>query len=181
MNHLRLCIHLLLYLLLLPGLSLAGEHMVAKKESLIAAYVYNFIQYSDWPTSKNDNAGKLLSILGTHPFGTSLDAIAEKSPASHRLSVRYCADIPCLQGSDAVFIPRAEASSLPQTLQALQGEPILTISDIPDFATSGGMIELVYKNKKLRFRINLLHVKREKILISSQLLHFSEVIEEEVR
>ena len=67
-----------------------------------------------------------------------------------------------------------ENDRLDSVLQALQGRSILTVSDLPDFTSRGGMIELYMEKNKIRMRISLAVVKAAGLSISSKLLRLAE-------
>lgn len=55
-------------------------------------------------------------------------------------------------------------------LAAVQGLPVLTISDTPQFVERGGMIGLVIEGERVRFEANLEPAQRGNLRLSSQLL-----------
>ena len=81
---------------------------------------------------------------------------------------------PKIKACHVLFISRSENDRVEQILQNLQGRNILTVSDIPDFAARGGMIELFMEKNKIRMRINLSAVKAAGLNISSKLLRLAE-------
>ena len=57
-----------------------------------------------------------------------------------------------------------------QIVEALDKEVVLTVSDMPQFAQRGGMIQFVLEGKKVRFEVNLTAVERAGLTLSSELL-----------
>ena len=55
--------------------------------------------------------------------------------------------------------------------------PILTVSDIDDFARAGGMIGLVEAEQRIRFDINLATARQANLKLSSQLLKLATIVE----
>jgi hypothetical protein len=64
----------------------------------------------------------------------------------------------------------SEDRELARDLEALHGAPILTVSDIPDFVSRGGMIQFVLIDNRVRFEINVSNAERAGLTVSSQLL-----------
>ncbi len=56
--------------------------------------------------------------------------------------------------------------------------PILTVAEIKKFCESGGTINLMNKNKKVRLEINVDAAQRAGLNISSKLLNLSKIIKE---
>jgi len=75
-----------------------------------------------------------------------------------------------------LFIGKSDERQYQRQLKLIADHPVLTISDIPGFASQGGMIEIKYHNKKLTFVVNLQAVKRAGLYISAQLLQLGEVV-----
>ena len=51
--------------------------------------------------------------------------------------------------------------------------PILTVSDLPGFDRAGGMIELVVRERRLRFEINLDAVRGARLRLDPKLLRLA--------
>jgi hypothetical protein len=49
----------------------------------------------------------------------------------------------------------SESGCLKEILAALENALVLTVSDVPDFVSRGGMIEFVTKVNKVQFEVNL--------------------------
>ncbi len=75
-----------------------------------------------------------------------------------------------------MFISRAEQGRFKALLAKLGRLPILTISDIGDFAQAGGMIGLVETNQRIRFDINLAATRQANLKLSSQLLKLATIV-----
>jgi len=78
--------------------------------------------------------------------------------------------------SSALYIGESGRQDFKRLLTLLEGEAVLTISDIPGFAEQGGMVEIKYHNKKLTFVVNLQAVERAGFYISAQLLQLGEIV-----
>ena len=50
---------------------------------------------------------------------------------------------------------------------------MLTVSDTPSFASNGGMIQFVLKDKKVQFEVNLTAAEKASLTLSSQLLEIA--------
>jgi len=168
-------------LLLIAPLGMAwanDEATSTRTERLMAVYVYNFTRYTNWPLEDASQMPTRLAVLGRNPFGSSLDEVADKSPASSKLLLSYCGDLNCTRDSDAVFIAggNMNVSSLRIMLDQWSGKSVLTISDMPGFADMGGMIELKHAKGRLTFRINVAAAAKANLHISAQLLQLAEVV-----
>jgi len=166
----------LLFICATPSLS-AGS-VKAGIENLKSVYIFNFIRFSDWPAQgelkKTSNIR--LHVLGEPEILSVMQSIADK-PAGKAmdLHISNCSTDVCIKHASALFIGKPVVK-YQHLLQLVAGRPILTISDIPGFASHGGMIEMKYHNKKLTFVVNVQAVKRAGLYISAQLLAVGEVV-----
>jgi len=153
----------------------AGEPLKADIHDMKAAYIFNFIRFTDWPDS-DTGQGINLKIVDANQVGSVLQAIADK-PVAQRIAlhVEACSDEPCLRQASALFVGKS-SDDYRRLLAMFDRRPILTMSDIPGFARHGGMIEIKYDHKKLTFIVNIQEVRRAGLYISAQLLQLGEII-----
>jgi hypothetical protein len=94
----------------------------------------------------------------------------------HPLRVRHFANAAEATGCRILFIARSEAARIEETLQALQGRSVLTVTDIDGAEKHGAMIVLRNDNNHIRMRINLAAARASHLVISSKLLRPAEVV-----
>jgi hypothetical protein len=167
--------------MLLPGTPLfAGEQAVkATASDLKAAYIFNFIRFAEWPDSAREKTRNrlLINVLNDRKLHDVLKNISKKAVGRQmKLEVQSCSTEVCIKQSSIIFIGQSDGAEYHQLLKSLGDKPVLTISDIPEFATTGGMIEIRQTDKKMAFVINLDTVKQADLYISSQLLQLANVI-----
>jgi len=138
-----------------------------------AAYLANFGRFVEWPNSvavaKSESFN--ICVLGQDPFGADLDAAVtgETIGGSRVLAKRIS------RPQDAVdcrilFISSSEVSQWKEILTALRPLSILTVSDMPQFARRGGIIQFLLDGNRVRFDINLAATERVGLNLSSELL-----------
>ena len=137
-----------------------------------AAYLSNFGRFVDWarqPAPERPNF--TICILGDDPFGPALDtAVAGESIRRLPLVATRISRVTDAEGCRIVFISNSLAPQLGGILAALRDSGALTVSDIPQFAARGGMIELLLVGKKVRFEINVGATDKAGLTLSSELL-----------
>lgn len=161
---------------LIPGVAGANEF---DEYAVKAAYLYNFAKYVEWPpgTFASADAPLLICIAGDDPFGDALAALSGKMIENHPVKVRPLAVTTDLNPCHIVFVSRAEQGRLKTLLAKLARQPILTVSDISDFAQAGGMIGLIEADQRIRFSINLNATRQADLKLSSQLLKLATIVE----
>jgi len=138
-----------------------------------AAYLFNFSKFVEWPPHafSSPSAPLVIGILGSDPFGGTLDRITQGEVVhGHKLVVRHCRTIGDIKGCHIVFIPKTESGRVGEALAAVRGSGALTVGDSDHFVTQGGMIGFVLAGKTVRFQINAGVARREALAISSRLL-----------
>ncbi|MDB6019022.1 MAG: YfiR family protein [Pedosphaera sp.] len=161
----------------------AGAQAAASKEYQIkSAFLFNFAQFVEWPanTFTNAEAPFCIGILGEDSFGRALDeTIQGETIQNHKLLIQRSQRLEDLQACQLVFISKSEKGRVAEVLSKLGDRRILTVSELPGFASRGGMINFYLEGKKVRFEINPAAAQREGLKISSQLLSLGKIIEPE--
>jgi hypothetical protein len=77
-----------------------------------------------------------------------------------------------------VFINQSHKSSLEQILIFLKGKNILTISNIPDFAQQGGMVEFnMGQDKRIHLQINRNSIGVAGLRVEDRLMNLAKVVQ----
>jgi hypothetical protein len=141
-----------------------------------AAYLLNFLKFIQWPATSGEGVVPIC-VLGHDPFGAALDKIVAgqqiggKNVVSRRLNKPDDVD-----GCRVLFIDSSESGRLASTLASLDDTPVLTVSDIPDFVSRGGIIQFVLRGDRVRFEINLINAQRIGLNVSSQMLNVASAV-----
>ena len=140
---------------------------------LKAAYLYNFGKFIRWPAAATPASNQVfpICVLGKNPFGSSLEATLKgESIEGKSLAVRYLASTADMNGCRILFVSDSEEHRVDAILSEVGKRPILTVSDIPDFADRGGDIEFLRVGEKIRFKVNLGAAEKAGLTLSSDLL-----------
>jgi hypothetical protein len=170
---------LLAVLLLLIGLL---SHAAAEdlERQLKAAFLYRFAQFVEWPHEAGGEPSRqlVLCMLGTDVFEGALNSIAGKTVRERELVVKFVASPRQLGQCHMVFLAEPGPEVLKTTVNQGRQAHVLTVSDQPGFAASGGMIELLRQNNRLQFEINLGAAREAGLVVSSNLLRLARRIYE---
>jgi len=170
-----------LRLLLLPlvavGLAWTAEPQDSKPEYLVKAKLLHVLsKYVTWP-DQPDQALTFLTVVGDSPFEGNLEAVfpaAEQKGSLRPLT--YARKSPRMGLTKILFICESETASLPQILGAVKGQPVLTVSDQPGFASRGVMINLVYQGGHVIIEVNLAALQGANLRLSSQVLKLAKIV-----
>lgn len=152
------------------ALSPAGEYEVK------AAFLVKFAEFVRWPAAAfaDESAPFVLCVAGEDPFGAAFDSFTQGKVAGRSLAVRPVdATAPLPKSCHLLFIAGSEAPRLAGILGALGRTPVLTVSDLGDFAAAGGMIQLFFAGGKIRFEISQEAAESAGLKVDARLLKLS--------
>jgi len=165
-------------LILFAFILLAPLNALAQKPTQFdveAAYLFNFAKYVRWPP--HDPGNFEICVLGSDPFGNSLDQITHGEKINgEQLTLRHLQVASDALTCRIVFLGSTESKHLAQDLTLLSGRPILTVSDIANFASNGGEIQFVNDDGRVRFLINRRAAEKCGLALSSELLKVAKLV-----
>jgi hypothetical protein len=144
-----------------------------------AIFLFNFSQFVDWPAASfaDDRSPLVIGLLGSDPFGTTLDEIVRGETVNGRpLEVRRYNAVEQIDACHILFIERSQNERLDAVLAALKGRSVLTVGDFEGFARRGGIIRFVTVGNKIRLRVNLTAAQDAQLTISSKLLRPAQIV-----
>lgn len=154
------------------AVSTAAQAEEATEYSLKAVLYYRLSQFVYWPTDKPVPKPMSLCVVGKNPFG---NAFAQLDQSAGNAEIQFApGDIATCQ---MIFIPRSEAANLAGWLERAAPRQLVTVSDIPGFARSGGMIELPLEGERVGIVINRRSAQKRGFEFNAQLLRLARVIE----
>ncbi|HEX2861806.1 MAG TPA: YfiR family protein [Lacunisphaera sp.] len=158
-----------------------GFAQVSREYDLKAAFLYNFITFTEWPADAfhSSESPYVVGVVGEDPFGSALDEIVNGERIKGRpLVVRRFRRLDDLHNCHILFISSSEARRLPDTLRRLRGRPVLTVSDMPGFTAAGGGIGFT-STTKIGLNINPGALRDANLVVSSKLLRLARLTEAE--
>jgi hypothetical protein len=156
-----------------------------------AAFLVNFVRYSDWPPQRFDGPASpyVVTVLGSQEATAALGAVAAAAGdiQGRRIVVRRL-DFPRdagmaqrgaatarLRDSHLVFIHHSANAAPRDVLRLLAGAPVLTVSDVPGFAANGGMLGLVRSGRRLAFEANPAAIQAANLAVSAKVLKLARI------
>jgi hypothetical protein len=159
------------------GIALAPGAASAADESLEyavkAAFLYKFGSFVEWPPAAFASPASpfQLCIVGEDPFGATLDKAIGGQQVAHRpIEVRRLKTVRPDSGCHIVYLAASEAQRLAQTIEALRGSSVLTVTDSRSPGMSAGIVNFVIKDDRVRFDIDDEAAAQNRLAISSKLL-----------
>ena len=136
-----------------------------------ATYLYKFTSFVDWPadTFTSPTAPIALCVVGNDAMSELLmRAVQGQKSDSHSFAVRRT-DAASSAGCNIMFVAGSSAEAIRQSLAAVHGKPVLTVTDeAPEGAK--GIINFLVADNRVRFEIDNEAASQNKLVISSKLL-----------
>jgi hypothetical protein len=169
----------------------APERRPPNEVEVEAAYLVNFLRYTQWPASSftAPNSPYVVTVVGSPQAAASVRAVAAAAASvdGRPIEVRWLSqargtrEIPFdspqdldaraqLRGSPLVFFHRSAGPVRAQVLSDLASAPVLTVSDLDDFTSQGGMLALVRDDRRIVFRANVSAIRGAGLLVSAKVL-----------
>ncbi len=114
-----------------------------------AAFIINFLKFVEWPGdfAVSKQSAINICVIGDSPFSEQVKKLFSSSSALKVNLVEKGAWSGSAAGCHIAYISESESQKIPEITTALKAAPVLTVSDIEDFAERGGMIGFVAQNK----------------------------------
>lgn len=144
-------------------------------EQIKAAYLYNFAKFAEWPSDiLAPDSDIRVCVVGEGPVNEAISALQGRKIGEHLVNIMNFKHTDSgLERCQLLFFAQSEQTRFLVTLKALGNAPVLTISDIEDFAEKGGGVGLVYREDKVKFEVNLDSVRVANLHLPGQLLNIA--------
>ena len=157
-----------------------------QRTALEAAYVMNFLNYSEWPSmAAADTPGEVtVLVLGSPTVVRTFRATAETASTRGTRPVRVRGMDPrrlddprqlqrLMEDVHAVFVADADPVFADAVIEAARGRPILTIGEGRAFVQRGGMLAFLREGRNLVFTSNVQAVIDSPVTLSSKVLRLA--------
>ena len=196
----RAYILVVVVLVLFMGSQTRSDSTVNREYQVKAAFLYNFIKFIEWPKEKvaDSNEPMIIGVIGQDPFGNAFDPLETKDTKSKKVLIKRFKpweeikksgekdksslerQVEAIQKCHLLFICPSEEKNLKEVINLVKDHSVLTVADTKGFLESGGIINFIMEEQKVRFEINVTTAKKSKLEVRSQLLRLAKkVVSEE--
>jgi hypothetical protein len=153
------------------------------EQQVRAAFVFNFMQFVEWPADAfaDEKSPLLVAVVGGEGLGAALEkALAGKTIGGRNIVLkRYASAEQVEKGCHVVVLAWADRESLRQVRERVGGSPALLIGEAESFCRDGGMIRLFNEDNRVRFEINPRAAQHARLKIAAKLLKLARIHEEQ--
>src|SRR5271154_3299339 len=110
------------------GLSAARGQTVSHEYPLKAVFLFNFAQFTGWPTNAFDKPDSplVIGVLGDDPFGAVLDdAVRDEIVNGRKFVVERYHRVEDIKTCHILFISQSETKRLDKIVMSLKDKPVL--------------------------------------------------------
>ena len=138
-----------------------------------AAFVCKFAGYVEWPAGAFAHAASPY-VIGVVAPASVADEVAHAAHGlvidGRPLAVRRLRAGEPVQGLHVLYVAQTDAAQVAAVLRALQGRPVLTVTELDDPDAPMGMINFVVVRNKVRFDVAPHLAEPSALRISSRML-----------
>jgi hypothetical protein len=139
-----------------------------------AAYVYNLLQYVDWPDQRSD---LVIGFEGDPATGEILRSLLNGRTANAHLIHVVLSPAPQEIGNCSIlYLSDGSSHEGQRALDSVRGRTILTVGESDSFVRDGGMVALVNTGDHIRIEVNLDATGHAGIRISSRVLSLATIV-----
>lgn len=154
---------------LLTPLAVAAQDVTAP--ALKAAFIYNFVKFTEWPAPLPTADPFVICVIGDAAVGDALErVVAGRDFAGRPMMVAMAVIARPTGACHVLYVSGATVGEALRVVAGLQDSPVLTISDVVGFTDAGGMAQFFVERGQLRFTIKAEVVRRSGLRMSSKLL-----------
>jgi hypothetical protein len=169
---------LLVVLFCMSMLLLAQEQRRADPRNVEAAFLRHFAHYITWPDEvfTDPQTPWRICIVGSDPFGKVLEKTFEGRTEQGRPFTILRTQKPAeLKNCQIVYVAYIASANRRATLSSLQGLPVLTVSNAPDFLQEGGIIRFDVTDY-VELSVNLDQARAASLSIQTKVLEVSSAV-----
>jgi len=148
--------------------AIANNNTVADKSAVVAAFLYNFALFTEWPVLPADEFR--ICIMGSDPVLAALEPIKKKQIKEHLVSITSISTTKQANACQIVFVGKSAHASIEDLTKQIGKAPILVVSEANGYDPKSVIISLVTQQGRIAFNINHTAAMENSLTLSSKLL-----------
>jgi len=159
------------------GATAAPETRTTSEYELKAAFIYNFLKFTDWPPGAIDENSITIGVIG---LDAHIDVI--RKALDGRTLRQMTIAVEDYQGPKDVhsryilYVGEPRNTTIEALLRSVQDRAVLTVGESKDFIPAGGIVRFFEQGSRVRFEINPEAAERAGLQMSSRLLKVATIV-----
>ncbi len=150
----------------------------AQKEKYQSLFIYNFTKYIKWPDSFN--SGKfVIGIIGDSKISELIAAMVNSKKATgngYIIEIKNYSSVEEIKDCNILFVSESSIGSLSEICEHTTSDPVLIVTDSPEMANQGSIINFVDKNGKIKFELNEDNASSRGLIVSGSFASLAIII-----
>ena len=150
------------------------------EDQIKSVFLFNLTHFVTWPFPDDQRPSTFnIGVYGNASFQKVLaQTVESETKDGHQLKVTSVRDLTKITNEcRIVFIAKEVGSDWERIHKKIKGLPILTVSDLKDFASRGGMVALLRENNNIKIEVNYTRVQQAGLSMSAKLLRLARIVE----
>lgn len=154
--------------------ALADDAIVADKNNVEAAFLYNFALFTEWPSLPADEFR--ICVLGSETMLTALEPVKKKQLKEHPVSVTNISSAIQARSCQVLFIGESGHHSIDSLSKQIGNEPVLVVAEEDGYDPNNVIIVLVKQQGRISFKINRTAALANSLSLSSKILKLAQQV-----
>lgn len=157
-----------------------AQPKAAPEYQLKAAFLYNLLQFIEWPEQAFKDAASplVICIYDDRAAGSAFDSYRNEKIRGRQLVFKKFDDMQAGLDCHILFINTQDKKTLAGIAAKTAGRSILTVGEADGWARLGCIINFFTADNKLRFEINPEAAKKAGLKLSSEILKVAKIVNE---
>ena len=155
-----------------------AQPKTAPEYQLKAAFLYNLLQFIEWPQQafKDASSPIIICLYDDTAAGKAFDSYRNENIRGRRLVFKTFEEIKSSLDCHILFVNTQGSKIITSIIANAGSRAILTVGESDGFARMGGIINFFTADNKLRFEINPEAAKKAGLKISSEILKVARIV-----
>jgi hypothetical protein len=149
--------------------------------ALKAAFLFNFAKFVEWPADVLPSGAPILFCITADDQVAKavVDLVKDHPIEGHAVMTRRTKPEGPFTGCHLLYAAGLAPNQAGDLVRALNNAPVMSVSDLSEFALRGGTANFFVENNKIRFAINTDAAERTRLRVSSRLLSLAKLVKDE--
>jgi hypothetical protein len=166
-------------LLLMTGKALAAGPEALSQSQIEAGFIFNFTRFVEWPDNSFATPASpfTICVVGA-PQVAELLAVAAfgKEVGGRRLTIKTSKSDDDVRTCQILYFGGTEEHRAVGMSDSVKEISVLTVSNVPGFASAGGMIGFFVQDNKVKLEINADATAHARLKVSSKLIAIAQLV-----
>ncbi len=157
-----------LVLAYVPGISQIGDAAAAKTK-LKGIYMYQFAKKILWP-EEFSKGNFIIGVYGDEDVYKQFNvSYTNKLIGSQTIKIKYCSSIEELKNCHILFVTSSKNGAINQINKNVDYQT-LVVSESTNLASSGAIINFIFKDSKLKFELNKTKAEKHDLKVGQNIV-----------